>query len=122
MLRKILLIAIFATASFGDGIDQQNRQQKMLEMRKNAESQSHHERMNILSQAEDCIQGASTKEAYRQCEETERNGRKAFKENQQQKREEFREKHERFQEKRGEIRGGMERQKMGMQGHREGQF
>lgn len=114
MLRKILLIAIFATASFGDGIDQQNRQQKMLEMRKNSESQSHHERINILSQAEECIQGASTKEAYRQCEETERNQRKAFKENQQQKREEFREKRERFREKRGEMRGGVDQPKQRM--------
>lgn len=125
MLRSIVLITILIATSFGDGFDQQNRQQKMLNMRKSAESQSHHERMQILSQAEDCIQGASTSGAYRQCEETERNQRKSFKENQNQnqKREEFREKREQFREKRAAVHGGVGQREQGMrfQNHNEGQ-
>jgi len=56
----------------------QKERAELMATRKANESASHKERMAILERAEQCIQAAKTKEAYRACEEKEKAEREAF--------------------------------------------
>lgn len=47
---------------------------------KSIESMSHHERIRILHEAENCIQAATDREQYRACEKCEQEGRDELKE------------------------------------------
>lgn len=56
----------------------QKERSELMATRKATESASHKERIAILERAEQCIQAAKTKEAYRACEEKEKAEREAF--------------------------------------------
>jgi len=56
----------------------QKERAELMATRKANESASHKERIAILERAEQCIQAAKTKEAYRACEEKEKVEREAF--------------------------------------------
>ena len=63
--------------------------QQLFEQRKTAEMASHQERIKILQIADACVRGANTPDAFKACEETERNSRKSFREQEHAKREQM---------------------------------
>ena len=56
----------------------QKERSELMAMQKANESALHKQRIAILERAEQCIQAAKTKEAYRACEEKEKAEREAF--------------------------------------------
>jgi len=67
---------------------------------KSIESMSHHERIRILQEAENCIQAATDREQYRACEQREQAGRDELKDR-------VRARHEALRAKADRIRQGM---------------
>jgi hypothetical protein len=67
---------------------------------KSIESMSHHERIRILQEAENCIQAAADREQYRACESREQEGRDRL-------REQVRARHEALRARADAIRQGM---------------
>ncbi len=63
--------------------------QQMFERRKAAEIASHQERIKILQIADACVRSANTPDAFKACEETERNSRKNFREQEHAKKEQM---------------------------------
>ena len=91
------------------GAGEQQRQQfrqEMLEKRKSAEMASHQERIRILNEANNCVGAAKTPEAYKACEQKEKNDRQANREKdhaaKQQFREQMQQRREQFQQQRAQ--------------------
>lgn len=81
-MNKILVSLILAAASSLAiaGEAQPPTWQQMFEQLKSIESRSHLGRIQILQEAEACIQAATTPEAYRTCEQKEAQARQQLKE------------------------------------------
>lgn len=85
MSRKAAKLALVAAAVlYVSPVLAQDVRAEMFQHRKNMESQSHHARIDILKQAESCIQTAQTPQAYKACEQQEREARQSLRQGQQQ--------------------------------------
>ena len=87
-----LFLPLVALAQGSQNQPMPNREafrQQMFEQRKAAEMASHQERIKILQIADACVRSANTPDAFKTCEETERNSRKSFQEQQHAKREQM---------------------------------
>lgn len=96
MKLKLACIALFlplaALAQSPQNQPMPNREavrQQLFEQRKAAEIVSHQERIKILQIADACVRSANTPDAFKACEETERNSRKSFREQEHAKREQM---------------------------------
>ncbi|MBI5936795.1 MAG: hypothetical protein HY850_02995 [Betaproteobacteria bacterium] len=81
-LISLILIAVsgLATAEETPPAEGQPGWQQMFDKLKAIESRSHHGRIRILQEAEDCIQAAKTPPAYRACEQKEAQAREQLRE------------------------------------------
>lgn len=84
---KQALIALIAAGLASSAIaaeprqdDRQNLRQKMYDKMRSLESQSHRGRIQILQEAEGCIQGANSPQTYRECERKEQTARESLRE------------------------------------------
>lgn len=82
-MRKTLLSLIFISltglAHASEPVTEPAKEQ-LLDKARAIESHSHHGRIGILQQAEGCIQAAKTHQAYRQCEQKEKQAREQLRE------------------------------------------
>lgn len=71
------VLAIIPQISFANQNGQiEAKKQEMMQKRVNIESEIHAGRIQILQSADTCIKSAKTREAYKTCEEQEKNARK----------------------------------------------
>jgi len=107
MRLKLFCLALFlplvALAQGSQNQPMPNREtfrQQMFEQRKAAEMASHQERIKILQIADACVRSANTPDVFKACEETERNSRKSFREQEHAKREQNKMQLSQFREQR----------------------
>ncbi|HES75760.1 MAG TPA: hypothetical protein ENO09_01990 [bacterium] len=80
-IKHMTLLAISALMASGTGYaSPPAERQNLFNEFKQIESRSHQARIAILQEAEICIQQAQNREAYRACEEKEKAGREALRE------------------------------------------
>lgn len=76
----LLLIALplTAAAQSNNRMQREPLREELLTQRKQLESTSHQERIQILQTADNCIRNANSHQAFRACEDAERSARQSF--------------------------------------------